>query len=162
MAEKIPLKDRRDAGKRANNHMLNFWKGEMIMARFALVTMLLFMWTFTTSKSPAQTTSSPAASSSSEQTDWHKADPKRVCMVTNMEFPRDQIPVKVKSTTYYGCCENCKDRLANDEDIRMGTDPISGKKIDKAKASIAAGPDGSVEYFENDVNMNKFIASKKK
>ncbi|RZA22813.1 MAG: TRASH domain-containing protein [Proteobacteria bacterium] len=92
---------------------------------------------------------------------WHKADPKRVCMVTNMEFPRDQIPVKVKDTTYYGCCENCKERLGKDEAVRQAVDPISGKTVDKAKASIAAGPDGAVEYFENDANLKKFIASQK-
>ncbi len=92
---------------------------------------------------------------------WHKADPKRVCMVTDMEFPRDQIPIKVKDRTYYGCCENCKERLGTDEVVRKAVDPISGKSVDKAKASIAAGPDGSVVYFENDANLEKFIASKK-
>lgn len=102
----------------------------------------------------------PAAENQSQGA-WQKADPKRVCMVTNMLFPSDQIPVKVKDTTYYGCCENCKDRLAKDDGIRKATDPISGKSVDKAKASIAAGPDGSVEYFENDGNLQKFIAGKK-
>lgn len=105
---------------------------------------------------------SPAPAAASEtQNGWHKAETKRVCMVTDMEFPRDQIPVKVKDTTYYGCCENCKDRLSKDAAVREATDPISGKKVDKAKASIAAGPDGAVVYFENDANLQKFIASKK-
>ncbi len=92
---------------------------------------------------------------------WHKADPKKVCMVTDMEFPRDQIPVQVKNKTYYGCCENCKERLGTDEVVRQAKDPISGKMVDKAKASIAAGPDGSVVYFENDKNLETFISKQK-
>lgn len=127
-----------------------------MMARFVFALLVFFAFPH------VEASPNPTASLSSQQSDWHKADPKRVCMVTNMEFPRDQIPVKVKTATYYGCCENCKERLSQDEEVRFAVDPLSGKKVDKAKASIAAGPDGSVEYFENDANLKKFIASKKK
>lgn len=130
-----------------------------MMARFVFALLVFFAFPHA---APAEASPSPAQGLSSQQSDWHKADPKRVCMVTNMEFPRDQIPVKVKTATYYGCCENCKERLSQDEEVRFAVDPLSGKKVDKAKASIAAGPDGSVEYFENDANLKKFIASKKK
>ncbi|RZA26391.1 MAG: TRASH domain-containing protein [Proteobacteria bacterium] len=122
-----------------------------------------FVGLFSLFATATTTLASGSANQSQVQADagWHKADPKRVCMVTNMEFPRDQIPVKVKDTTYYGCCENCKERLGKDEAVRQAVDPISGKTVDKAKASIAAGPDGSVEYFENDANLKKYVASQK-
>lgn len=30
---------------------------------------------------------------------------ENVCMVTNMVFPKKQIPVQVENRTYFGCCE---------------------------------------------------------
>jgi YHS domain-containing protein len=99
---------------------------------------------------------------SQAQQGWQKVDSKKVCMVTDMVFPRDQIPVQVEKKTYYGCCENCKATLGKDEKVRFATDPVSGKQVDKATAVIAAGPDGSVAYFENDANLEKFIAMRKK
>lgn len=102
----------------------------------------------------------PAMQSQAQQ--WQKVDNKKVCMVTDMVFPRDQIPVQVGSKTYYGCCENCKATLGKDEKVRFAIDPVSGKKVDKSTAVIAAGPDGSVAYFENDANLEKFIALRKK
>lgn len=71
----------------------------------------------------------------------------KVCMVTNMVFPRTQIPVVHAGKTYYGCCENCKKTLSEDASSRVGIDPVTGKSIDKAKAVIAAREDGSVLYF---------------
>lgn len=81
---------------------------------------------------------------------------KRVCMVTNMVFPRDQIPVAHEGKTYYGCCENCKKTLSEDANARAAIDPVTNKKIDKAKAVIAAREDGSVVYFENQASFEKY------
>lgn len=92
---------------------------------------------------------------------WQKVETAKVCMVTDMVFPRTQIPVKVEGKTYYGCCHNCKDRLANDSAVRYAVDPVNGKKVDKANAVIAAGPDGSVKYFESDVTLKTFLSSSK-
>ena len=75
---------------------------------------------------------------------------KRVCMVNNTLFDKDQIPVAVEGKTYFGCCEMCKGRLGTDASIRSATDPVSGKPVDKAKAVIGAQPDGKVLYFENE------------
>ena len=75
---------------------------------------------------------------------------KRVCMVNNTLFPKDQIPVAVDGKTYFGCCEMCKGRLAQDASIRAATDPVSGKSVDKAKAVVGATPDGKVLYFESE------------
>ena len=85
----------------------------------------------------------------------------KVCMVTNMVFPRPQIPVVHAGKTYYGCCENCKKTLAEDASARMGTDPVSGKSIDKASAVIAARDDGSVVYFESRKTFEKYLKGRK-
>ncbi len=74
--------------------------------------------------------------------DIKKVESKHVCMVNNTVFDKDQIPVAVGSKTYFGCCEMCKGRLAQDASIREAVDPISGKTVDKAKAVIGAKPDG--------------------
>lgn len=74
---------------------------------------------------------------------------EKVCMVTNMLFPRTQIPVAHAGKTYYGCCENCKKTLSEDSASRSAVDPVSGKSVDKASAVIAARDDGSVVYFES-------------
>lgn len=81
---------------------------------------------------------------------------KKVCMVNEQVFDRDQIPVEVDGKTYYGCCEMCKKTLAENAEKRMATDPISGKQVDKAVAVIAADENRNVYYFENEENLAKF------
>ena len=85
----------------------------------------------------------------------------KVCMVTNMVFPRPQIPVVHAGKTYYGCCENCKKTLSEDASARVGTDPVTGKSIDKASAVIAARDDGSVVYFESKKTFAKYLKNQK-
>lgn len=85
-----------------------------------------------------------------------RVDAKRVCMVQDTVFERDQIPVAVEGKTYYGCCEMCKGRLADDESVRTATDPVSGKAVDKATAVIGAGSDGKVRYFESEETFARF------
>ena len=81
---------------------------------------------------------------------------KRVCMVNDTVFPKDQIPVQVDGKTYFGCCEMCKGRLTSDEGIRYAKDPVSGKTVDKATAVIGATPDGKVLYFESEKTFKAF------
>ena len=88
--------------------------------------------------------------------DIKKVDSKRVCMVNNTLFDKDRIPVPVDGKTYFGCCEMCKGRLAQDAAIREAVDPISGKPVDKAKAVIGAMPDGKVLYFESDKTLAEY------
>lgn len=85
----------------------------------------------------------------------------KVCMVTNMVFPRTQIPVEHAGKTYYGCCENCKKTLAEDAKSRTDKDPVSGKAVDKAKAVIAAREDGTVIYFESKKTFDKYLKTSK-
>ncbi len=90
-----------------------------------------------------------------------RVETKKVCMVNNQVFDRDQIPVRVEGRTYYGCCEMCKATLAMDPGARTAIDPVSGKKVDKATALIAALPDGSVLYFENEASFKRHAARTK-
>lgn len=85
-----------------------------------------------------------------------QVETKKVCMVNNQVFDKDQIPVQVEGKTYYGCCEMCKERLANDVAARTAVDPVTGKKVDKATAVIAAMEDGKVLYFESQETLAKY------
>ncbi len=85
-----------------------------------------------------------------------RAETKKVCMVNDQLFERDQIPVEVGGKTYYGCCAMCKERLAKDAAARTGVDPVTGKKVDKATAVIGARADGSVVYFESEETFAKY------
>lgn len=85
-----------------------------------------------------------------------RVEAKKVCMVNNQVFEKDQIPVQVGGKTYYGCCEMCKERLAKDADARTGVDPVTGKKVDKATAVIVAQTDGNVLYFESEKTLEQY------
>ena len=85
-----------------------------------------------------------------------RVEAKRVCMVNDTVFPRDQIPVEVQGKVYFGCCEMCKGRLAKDASVRSAVDPISGKKVDKATAVIGADSEGKVRYFESEDTFARF------
>src|SRR5687768_11177070 len=74
-------------------------------------------------------------------------DPSLVCMVNDAYMGRAQIPIAVDGKTYFGCCEMCKGRLANEPSTRTATDPVSGAPVDKATAVLAQTADGKVLYF---------------
>ena len=88
--------------------------------------------------------------------DLTRVEPKRVCMVQDAVFPKDQIPVEVGGKTYFGCCEMCKGRLASDPSARQATDPVSGKRVDKATAVIGVTPDGKAHYFESQKTFDAY------
>ena len=90
-----------------------------------------------------------------------KVETKTVCMINEHAMGKDQIPVEVEGKTYYGCCDMCKKALAENESKRSAVDPVSGKKVDKATAVIAAQEDGRVFYFESDETLGKYNASVK-
>ncbi len=83
-------------------------------------------------------------------------EPRFVCMVNNALMGKEQIPVEVEGKTYYGCCEMCKGRLAQDPTSRTAVDPVTGKSVDKAKAVIAALASGDVLYFESKETLAKY------
>ena len=85
-----------------------------------------------------------------------RVDPTTVCMVNDRAMGKPQIPIEVDSKTYYGCCEMCKQRLAQDEAVRYAKDPVTGERVDKAKAVIAERPDGSVLYFASAETLARY------
>ena len=85
-----------------------------------------------------------------------RVEPKRVCMMNDTVFQKDQIPIDVGGKTYFGCCAMCKERLASDAKARQAIDPVSGDSVDKATAVIGAQPDGKVLYFQNEKNFAAF------
>ena len=103
----------------------------------------------------------PVAFAQDDQSGLVQVETKYVCMINNQRFDKEQIAVTVAGKTYYGCCEMCKGKLKNDPKSRMAVDPVSGKKVDKAKAVIGATSDGKVYYFESVANMKKFKAASK-
>ena len=80
-------------------------------------------------------------------------DHKKICMVTNKAFAKDQIPIEIEGRTYYGCCEMCKTALSTDPGKRTAVDPVSNEKVDKSVAVIGVDSNGRVLYFENDKNF---------
>lgn len=80
-----------------------------------------------------------------------------VCMVNNAYMGTPQIQVPVGGKTYYGCCDMCVGKLNNDENARMGKDPLSGKMIDKSQAYIIlSNEEGAVAYFESEDSYKKY------
>jgi YHS domain-containing protein len=91
-----------------------------------------------------------------------KVEASKVCMVNEQFMDKEQIAVEVDGKVYFGCCNMCKERLATDESKRFAVDPVTGRKVDKAKAVIGAAGDGSVAYFESDATFEKYNKTAKK
>lgn len=83
-------------------------------------------------------------------------DVSQVCMVTNQYMGVAQIPVEVEGKTYFGCCEMCKARLANEPETRTAKDPVTGEAVDKATAVIARGPANKILYFASADTMARY------
>lgn len=99
----------------------------------------------------------PAAAQESKKSgSLERVDPKYVCFINKHRFDKEQLPVSVEGKTYYGCCDMCKAKLKDDPAARFDTDPVSGKKVDKATAVIGADADSKVYFFENEDDLKKF------
>lgn len=103
--------------------------------------------------------SSSVASAASEASGLTRVeDASKVCMVTNQFMGTAQIPVEVEGTTYFGCCEMCKARLASEVDTRTARDPVTGEVVDKARAIIAKDAKNAVLYFASAQNVRRYQA----
>jgi YHS domain-containing protein len=108
---------------------------------------------------PAAQTPEPAptaAPAERAQASITRVDPELVCMVNNHYMGKAQIPVEVDGKTYFGCCEMCKTKLAEDPQSRAARDPVSGATVDKAVAIIGREVSGTVVYFENEQNLQRY------
>ncbi|WP_339840982.1 hypothetical protein [uncultured Maribacter sp.] len=88
---------------------------------------------------------------------------EKVCMVNNRFMGVPQIPIEANGTTYYGCCENCVEKLQkNLDDVRFGSNPLNDSKVDKASAIIVQDKSsGSVFYFASQEDAQSFINKNK-
>ncbi|WP_206539198.1 hypothetical protein [Aquimarina megaterium] len=88
---------------------------------------------------------------------------EKVCMVNDRFMGVSQIAIDVKGITYYGCCENCVEKLQkNIDNVRFGTNPINDTKVDKASAIIVQDKsNGSVFYFASQQDAQTFINNNK-
>ena len=102
--------------------------------------------------------SPPPAVASHELTNGltHIDDPSQVCMVNNTFMGKAQIPIEVEGKTYFGCCEMCKGRLANEPATRTAVDPVSGAQVDKATAVMAKDADVNVLYFASHETLHSY------
>ncbi|MEQ8683301.1 MAG: hypothetical protein RID25_26290 [Cyclobacteriaceae bacterium] len=82
----------------------------------------------------------------------------KVCMVNDAYMGVEQIKVPVAGKIYYGCCENCVEKLNSKESSRFATDPHTGEKVDKADAYIVlkSKSTGEVYYFESAETYQQF------
>ncbi len=88
-------------------------------------------------------------------------DPSNVCFINNRNMEKPQIPVTVDGKTYYGCCAGCAKALQTDRSTRFARDPLTGREVDKATATIIEDPRGSgtVLYFESVETMERHLAA---
>jgi YHS domain-containing protein len=88
---------------------------------------------------------------------------EKVCMVNDRFMGVSQIPIDVNGTTYYGCCENCVEKLQkNIDDVRLGNNPLNKTKVDKASAVIVQDKsNGSVFYFASKEDAQDFVSKNK-
>lgn len=83
----------------------------------------------------------------------------RVCMMQDTIMAVPAIPLVRDGKTYYGCCEMCKAKIAAEPArYTLARDPLSGKVVDKAVASLLS-VNGRVLYFESDVTRARFRES---
>ena len=84
-------------------------------------------------------------------------------MVNDRFMGVSQIPIDVNGTTYYGCCENCVEKLQkNIDDVRLGNNPLNKTKVDKASAVIVQDKsNGSVFYFASKEDAQDFVSKNK-
>ena len=87
-----------------------------------------------------------------------------VCMVNDAYMGIKQFPVPVGEKMYYGCCEQCVDKIKNVRQFRYAVDPFTGEEVDKSSAFIVmkSEVDHSVYYFKSKDNYLKFHAAMKK
>jgi Archaeal TRASH domain len=83
-------------------------------------------------------------------------------MVNDAFMGRKQFPVPVGNKIYYGCCENCVDKLQKSDKYRYGIDPLTKEKVDKVDAYIVRQSDKNyaVFYFKSKENYEKYLLEK--
>ena len=85
-----------------------------------------------------------------------------VCMMQDMIMAKPGVKLARNGKVYWGCCEMCKAKMeAEPERYTRATDPVSGKVVDKAEASIYALK-GTAYYFQSAKTRKQFSANPNK
>jgi len=75
------------------------------------------------------------------------------CMGSNQAQGKAQNYAIFDGKAYYGCTDMCIANLRQNPGFRYGRDPVSGKKVDKARAIVGARKNGQLLYFETEENF---------
>lgn len=124
--------------------------------------LLLFSCSSESEKSPITKANIPSQETTNEVSTNQKFEivpNEKVCMVNDRFMGVSQIPIKANGITYYGCCQNCVEKIQqNLNGVRYSKDPVSGEEVDKAKAVIVQNKeDGTVKYFESEASAKGFM-----
>lgn len=124
--------------------------------------LLLFSCSSESEKSPVSKANIPPQETTNEVPTKQKFEivpSEKVCMVNDRFMGVSQIPIEANGITYYGCCQNCVEKIQqNLNGVRYSKDPVSGEKVDKAKAVIVQNKeDGTVKYFESEASAKGFM-----
>ncbi len=91
--------------------------------------------------------------------DWlTRVDASKVNMVTNRVEEHAQNSVDINGRSYSVASDSYARTLKLNPSLRLATDPITGKKIDKSEAQTFADASGKVFYFANDSSFKSFLA----
>ena len=83
-------------------------------------------------------------------------DSSHTCMGSNQAQKKAQDFAEVEGKRYYGCSKMCIVNLEQNPTYRYGIDPVSGRRVDKANAIVAARPSGERLYFESEETFRAF------
>jgi len=84
-------------------------------------------------------------------------DPSLTCMVKRKLYKKKQDKVLVGGKTYYACCAPCKKALLQDSNSHFALDPVTGEKIDKSQAVLAADAQKRVYFFKDKKTFQRHL-----
>lgn len=79
------------------------------------------------------------------------------CMGSNQAQEKAQNYAIIDGRPYYGCTDMCIANLRQNPGFRYGLDPVSGKKVDKARAIVGTRKNGQLLYFEKEENFLSYM-----
>lgn len=136
------------------NHLILSIKMKTLL--YSFIAVLAFTLTSCNESKTAEVQTAAIASTTPTTGDIVPTD--NVCMVNNAYMGKKQFEVDFEGKTYYGCCEDCKRKIPQQENARVAIDPVSGNEVDKSVAIIAiADAYDNVLYFENEENYKTYF-----
>jgi len=88
-----------------------------------------------------------------------RVEPSSVNMVTNRVEEAGQTAVNLEGNSYFVSGESYAWTLKQNQSLRYSIDPLTNRKVDKARAVIFADASGRVFYFESEQTYRDFLAT---